>query len=163
MPVFQFHHFEVILFHPPGLTSLNQANGSTPVEGEGCLNWCIEDIHGKHVCLHTKGYHVPSASIRLFSPQCYIQEQKGHAKLTLNSKGIDLTLGGGSVLRFPIGTGNNLPFMLTVKGLNQQRKRHGCPHSPTGSSTSTYTGLDLTHRTILIPFSPKSPHGANWF
>ena len=89
---------DFIAIHPPGLTSLNQVNGSTPVEGEGCLNWCIEDIHGKRVCLHTKGYHVPSASIRLFSPQCYIQERKGHAKLTLNSKGIDLTLGGGSVL-----------------------------------------------------------------
>ena len=73
----------------------------------------------------------------MFSSQCYIQERKGHAKLTLNSKGIDLTLGGGSVLQFPIGTGNNLPFMLTVEGLNQQRKRHGCPHSPTGSPTAS--------------------------
>jgi len=27
--------------------------------------------------------------------------------------------------------------MLTVEGLNQQRKRHGCPHSPTGSSTAS--------------------------
>ena len=54
---------DFIALDPPGLTSLNQVNGSTPVEGEGCLNWCIEDIHGKRVCLHTKGYHVLSASI----------------------------------------------------------------------------------------------------
>ena len=102
------------------LSTLKQVNGTTPVAGQGNVQWNVEDFYGTRRSIITEAYFVPDAQIRLFSPQVYISTHPT-AKLSLNSKGIDLTLKCGTVLHFPISKGNNLPFMLTQAVLDKRR------------------------------------------
>ena len=104
----------------PAQASLNQVNGTASVEGEGTICWKVEDINGNQCELPTNGYYVPSATVCLFSPQTYVKEQRKQTCLHLDSHGITLTLADGKLLCFPIGSGNNLPFMLTINSLKQQ-------------------------------------------
>ena len=54
------------------LQSLQQVNGTTPVCGEGNVLWDIEDFYRTYRSVTTAFYFVPSATIRLFSPQVCI-------------------------------------------------------------------------------------------
>ena len=54
------------------LQSLKQVNGTTPVCGEGEVLWDIEDLYGTRQSVITDAYFVPTATIRLFSSQVYI-------------------------------------------------------------------------------------------
>ena len=94
------------------LQSLKQVNGTTPVCGERNVLWDIADFYRTRRSVTTASYFVPSATIRLFSPQVYI-ETNDTAKMTLDRSGLQLTLNCGSVLHFSINLSNNLPFMLT--------------------------------------------------
>ena len=102
------------------LQCLKQTNGTTPVCGEGNVVWDIEDFYGIRRSITTASYFVPSATIRLFSPQVYIGTNDT-AKMTLDRSGLQLTLTCGSVLHFPINLSNNLPFMLTQNSLDRGR------------------------------------------
>ena len=64
------------------LQSLKQVNGTTPVYGVGNVLWDIEDFYGTRCSVTTASYFVPSATIRLFSPQVYIGTNDT-AKMTL--------------------------------------------------------------------------------
>lgn len=105
---------------------LNQLSGRTPVVGEGQITWQIEDVAGTKHSIGTYAYYVPSASIRLFSPQIYINEA-GKGKLVLARSGVTFTLKCGTILKFPLNRQSNLPFMLTMKALNAHRHRQ-CSH-----------------------------------
>ena len=103
------------------LQSLKQVNGTTPVCGEGEVLWDIEDYYGTRRSVITDAYFVPTATIRLFSPQVYIGTDST-ANMTLDRSGLQLTLKCGTILHFPINLSNNLPFMLTENSLNKGRK-----------------------------------------
>ena len=60
---------------------------------------------------------MPDATVRIFSPQSYFQENK-QGSLMLNKFGTTLTLADQSTLHFPYQLHNNLPVMLTPEGLN---------------------------------------------
>jgi hypothetical protein len=101
------------------LGSLTSA--STTVTGQGPIEWNIEDVHGVRRPLPTTAYLVPTATIRLFSPQVYIKENPKTANLYLNASGIKLTMACGTILSFPIQAGSNLPMMLTQEALTNDR------------------------------------------
>jgi len=105
------------------LQSLKQVNGSTPVCGQGPVDWPIEDVYGICRTITTDAYYVPDAGIRLFSPQVYIGTNKT-AKMQIDFNGIAFTLRCGSVLHFPFNKGNNLPFMLTERSLKSRKRSH---------------------------------------
>ena len=102
------------------------------VVGVGKVLWDIEDCKGIRDALETTAYLVPSANIRLFSPQIYVAEQAAkkntHCKLVIDTEGAALTLANGTILRFPIAKGSNLPFMLTHKGVHPQQKANLTRH-----------------------------------
>ena len=108
-------------------TSLNQLSGKTPVIGEGPITWNIEDVEGTRRQIKTQAYYVPTATIRLFSPQTYIDDSD-RAQLLLNSKGTFLTLQCGTVMQFPINKASNLPFMLTETAVNRTRNKFSATH-----------------------------------
>ena len=54
--------------------------------------WLIEDFNGITRSLTTTAYYVPEATIRLFSPQVYINENPTNSSLFLDSTGLALTL-----------------------------------------------------------------------
>ena len=107
--------------------SLNQLSGKTPVIGEGPITWNIEDVEGTRRQIKTHAYYVPTATIRLFSPQTYIGKDT-RARLMLNSKGISLTLKCGTLMQFPLNQASNLPFMLTETAVNHTRPKTGTSH-----------------------------------
>jgi hypothetical protein len=57
------------IIHKADLQSLTQVNGTTPVCGQGPVQWPIEDVVGTRRTITTDAYYVPDAGIRLFSPQ----------------------------------------------------------------------------------------------
>ena len=101
------------------LGSLTSA--STTVTGQGPIEWKIEDMNGVCRPLPTTAYLVPEATVRLFSPQIYIKENPHTASLYLNATDITLTMACGTLLKFPIQEGSNLPIMLTRDALSQSR------------------------------------------
>ncbi|CAJ1961149.1 unnamed protein product, partial [Cylindrotheca closterium] len=96
---------------PSQLKSINGLQGSCEVVGSGTVEWTVRDVYGSVRRIRTTAYLVPSAQIRLFSPQCYFQETKGAGSLFLNHRKVVLTLADESELEFPFQS-NNIPMML---------------------------------------------------
>jgi hypothetical protein len=91
--------------------SLTALAGETGTEGVGTVRWTIRDVFGSVRVIETRAYHVPTASIRLYSPQQYFQENDA-GELWCNARLTVLTLADGSKLEFPYNSGSNLPLML---------------------------------------------------
>ena len=101
---------------PPSLKSLQGLKGSVNIVGEGTVEWRVRDVLGQVRTISTKGFYVPSASVRLFSPQTYLKEHREHGCVVLDKHGTKLHMPDEheSILEFPFQP-NNLPFMLTEK------------------------------------------------
>ena len=76
----------------------------------------------------TAAYYVSEAIIRIFPLQVYINENPANSSLFLDSGGVALTLTCGTILRFPLQKGSNLPIMLTQEALNKPKSK--CAHVP---------------------------------
>ena len=85
--------------------------------GQGKVSWTIRDVTGNTRIVETTALYVPDATVRIFSPQSYFQENK-QGSLMLNKFGTTLTLADQSTLQFPYQLHNNLPVMFTPEGLN---------------------------------------------
>jgi len=95
------------------LKELTGLSHKTRVAGVGMIKWTVRDVFGQVRSFKTKGYYVPDANIRLFSPQTYMQEQKG-GKVVLTHRMTSFFLPDGFELQFPYQQNNNLPLMLTA-------------------------------------------------
>jgi hypothetical protein len=103
-------------------------NGTkTEVVGAGTIRWDIEDVEGVRNKIETFGYFIPTATIRLFSPQVYIEEQhkigNSHCHMRVDATKVTLILGNHTEFKFPIQPGNNLPMMLTHAHLHPTNTR----------------------------------------
>jgi hypothetical protein len=98
---------------PASTKELSGLNNTIKVVGEGWVDWPIRDVFGTVRSIRTRAYYVPTATIRLFSPQTYFQEgQEG--ELRLNSRATELELHDGTTLEFPYNHWSNLPIMLSA-------------------------------------------------
>ena len=91
-------------------------SSTTKVEGVGTVAWRVIDLYGVVYTIKTRAYYIPSASIRLFSPQRHFQQSLEGA-LTMNWEQLNLQLPGPSKsvrLTFPYQP-NGLP-MANVPG-----------------------------------------------
>jgi hypothetical protein len=122
------------------LQSLKQVNGTTPVCGQGEVNWDIEDVEGTRQRINTDAYYVPDAGIRLFSPRVYTNANK-NSSMQIDSDGILFTLQCGTFLSFPFNQSNNLPFMLTESSLRSRKSTHITSSISTLSRKSIFTSL----------------------
>jgi hypothetical protein len=95
----------------PNVSELHGLSNTTKVVGVGTVKWTVRDLFGVTRVISTQAYYVPEASIRLFSPQTYFQENDA-GQLLITARRSELTLSDGSVLEFPYNCGNNLPLML---------------------------------------------------
>ena len=99
------------------ITDLSSTN---TVKGKGLLTWRVLDIHGKEVEIQLPGYHVPSASVRLLSPQCLLSVDSiggGHA--TQDASRYRFHLNNGIVLDAPYGRAN-LPILPLSQGADRE-------------------------------------------
>ena len=109
---------------PSTISTLNNISGKTPVVGQGQIEWNIQDVNGIVKPIQTTAYYVPSATIRLFSPQVYINDDKTNSsEMILKKNKITFILSCGTRLQFPINQRSNLPIMLTEAALNSGRKK----------------------------------------
>ena len=65
------------------LKELQAISSSTKVEGVGTICWKVIDYYGMVYTIKTKAFYVPSAHIRLFSPQVHFR-QSSEGTLTMN-------------------------------------------------------------------------------
>jgi hypothetical protein len=91
--------------------NLSSLAGDAGYEGIGTVRWTVRDVFGSVRVIETRAYYVPSATIRLYSPQQYFQEHNA-GELWSNARRTVLTLADGSKLEFPYNPGSNLPLML---------------------------------------------------
>jgi hypothetical protein len=86
------------------------------IGGVGIVRWKIIDQHGKVDIIETEAYYVPSAHIRLYSPQShFVRHKKGN--MTLNWEETTLKLPNSSQsLSFPYDQYNALPLMILAPG-----------------------------------------------
>jgi hypothetical protein len=76
------------------------------------VTWEVQDFYGVKRTITTMAYYVPTATIRLFSPKVYFDEQNGGSYHM--EKGMTrLNLGDGTPLTFPHQPGSKFPMMLT--------------------------------------------------
>ena len=83
------------------------------VHGVGFVEWEVEDIRGVRLTIRTQALYVPSAKIRLFSPQSYFKENLS-GRLTCDHRNVELHLADEGKLVFPYNDGSNLPLMLRI-------------------------------------------------
>jgi len=101
---------------PPPIRELTGISGKATMEGIGTVEWTIYDLFGTTRTIRTKACYVPSAGIRLFSPQAYFQEH-GEGKYMMTQDRSILTLADGTDLEFPYNQASNLPLMLPTSSM----------------------------------------------
>lgn len=98
----------------PSVSNMTGLADSVKIEGVGWVEWPIRDMYGSVHTVKTRAYHVPVATIRLFSPQSYFQESETKlGKSECDHESLTFTTSDGSKLQFPYHPGSNLPIMFT--------------------------------------------------
>ncbi|KAI2498105.1 hypothetical protein MHU86_16415 [Fragilaria crotonensis] len=105
--------------HPTQLSDLKGLEGATKVHGQGIVEWTVFDLMDVVRTIRTTAYYVPSATIRLFSPQSYFQESNSGSYL-MDAHTTRLTLRDGTQLIFPYNHGMNIPLMLPAVGRQKE-------------------------------------------
>jgi len=94
----------------PDVDTLQSVNSPVKIDGVGTVEWEVRDQHGQVALFKTKAYYVPSADIRLFSPQSYFKENKrGYG--WFDHKELIIRTVDDLCVSFPYNPGN-LPMML---------------------------------------------------
>ena len=98
----------------PSVSNMTGLADSVKIAGVGWVEWPIRDMFGRVHTVRTRAYHVPVATIRLFSPQSYFQESDTKlGKGEFDHESLTFTTSDGSKLQFPYHPGSNLPIMFT--------------------------------------------------
>ena len=67
--------FDVDGIEEPDVKEMHGIADKIKIKGRGWVEWSIRDVF-EHICpIRTQAKYVPSAHIRLFSPQTYFKEQ----------------------------------------------------------------------------------------
>jgi hypothetical protein len=119
MSVTPFEDDFVEQMQPPEHDSLTGLSEKTPVLGQGLVEWIIRDPFGHVGVIRTTAYYVPSAKIRLFSPQKYCMENKKGSKHGGDHEAITFTTATGEDLVFPYQPHSHLPLMHTDDNVPQ--------------------------------------------
>ena len=88
---------------------IKDLSSSNSVSGEGIVQWLFQGSNGKSFSVEVVGYHIPTAEVRLLSPQVLLQTVGGQA--FQNAHGIDLSLDNGSQMSAKLCPHSNLPML----------------------------------------------------
>jgi len=123
---------------------LQGLSGATDCLGQGLVQWTVRDVFGAICTRKTQAYYVLKATICLYSPQCYFQENDA-GEFYCNSRHSVLMLADGSTLEFPYNQGSNLPLMLP-----------DCNKSPMGLTFEDVTMLRADAPSIFLSVADES-------
>ena len=104
---------------PADLTTLNSLDGKISVHGTGQVEWVIQDQNDVKRIVRTTALFIPSAGVRLFSPQSFFMENEA-GSLTCTHDLCVLEVPDGTKLEFPWQPKSNLPIMLTESMLSKR-------------------------------------------
>jgi hypothetical protein len=93
------------------LKELQAVSSPTKVEGVGTVRWKVIDFYGVVHTIRTKAYYVPTAHVRLYSPQVHFR-QSFEGTLSMNWEKLSLRFPDSVKLTFPFHPANNLPMMF---------------------------------------------------
>lgn len=99
----------------PSTAVIHGLSSTCNVAGEGIVNWNVIDTEGNQVPIQVPGYHIPTADVRLFSPQDFFKRFDGHS--ILNAIKLTLHLVTGEILDAPImshNRGTSHPFRVVL-------------------------------------------------
>ena len=88
---------------------IKDLSSSNKVQGEGIIRWTMQDANGHPVDIELPGYHIPSADVRLLSPQVLIETFGG--KGIMKGSGIDFELSDGNRFSASLCPRSNLPLI----------------------------------------------------
>ena len=113
-------------FLPNSYVSVNSTvrglTSTTPITGRGTIRWQFKDIHGVPATLEVFAHHIPSAEVRLFSPQHFLQ-CTGGGEYLITKDTTFLTLTDGTTLEIPYHPSNGLPTV-------HHHLRTSCTYTP---------------------------------
>lgn len=123
------------------------------VTGEGMINWHVIDNKGNQVTIKIPGCHIPTAEVRLLSPQLLHARVGGNG--VISSDKISFSLGSGEVLDTPYCPRMRLPC-FTLAG------NYTTDHASFWSSTFEYTPDEaLTYPSLLTDSNTNLTAGQN--
>jgi hypothetical protein len=93
------------------INEIRGISATAQVVGQGLVKWPIWDLFGRVRVIQIMAYYVPDATIRLFIPQVYFQEnEKGSCDV--QGTRVIVNMQDGSALEFPYNAHSNLPLMI---------------------------------------------------
>eukprot|EP00804_Cyclotella_cryptica_P004979 CCRYP_014091-RB/>CCRYP_014091-RB protein AED:0.37 eAED:0.31 QI:0/0/0/1/1/1/2/0/446 len=66
--------------YSPSSAKIKDLSGTNSVAGEGMIRWCVFHSSGRDFTISIRGYHIPTASVRLLSPQALYKSVGGHGE-----------------------------------------------------------------------------------
>ena len=102
-------HKSDFLSYKPSKMKVKDLSSSNQVKGEGIVRWTFQDADGTPVNVELLGYHMPTAEVRLLSPQVLLQTVGGHTLQTMN--GVDISLDNGIRVLAAYCPQSNLPVI----------------------------------------------------
>ena len=123
---------DFIDYQPLDGVSVKDIARQNKVLGVGTTLWKFVTRSGREVFLPLVCYHVEHATIRLMSPQQYIKQHGGSAKVLGHT--IEHTLPDGHIIDIPVESSTNLPIVRDVATTKDQQDIIG-PKMITMSST----------------------------
>jgi hypothetical protein len=106
---------------PSTIGDLKSLDNTIKVHGIGTVEWVIQDMHGNTRAIRTKALYVPSAGVRLFSPQSFFMDNLD-GKLVCTYASCVLEVPEGGKLEFPWHPNSKLPLMLTEAMLSSDQQ-----------------------------------------
>ena len=99
---------------PPPVHTVHGINSSNKIEGAGTVEWQVNNIDGTPQTIKTFALYLPTAKVRLFSPQDYFRiSNGGSANVTKHETTLYLNNETSTKpIVFPYNTTNGLPMMI---------------------------------------------------
>ena len=102
---------EDFIYYQDSKANIKDLSKTNTVSGEGIVGWKVRDTTGKVVNLDLPGYHIPSAEVRLLSPQVLLSTVDSSSKAVQTTADLILCLGNGVELRAQYCPRSNLPLL----------------------------------------------------
>ena len=94
---------------PSRIRSISGLNSSEKVQGCGKIRWIVKDVNDAPFAIETFALHIPTASIRLFSPQDYFHQISCPSTVHMDQSQAFLNVDKFTIA-FPYHKDNNLPM-----------------------------------------------------
>ncbi len=109
--------------HPP--IELDGLSTGLNIQGQGLVVWIVTAKDGTHIVLTVDAYYAPGASMRLFSPQSYLQQCKKNGWIEpvggFTDKELTLTWSDGRMIHALYDASDDLPKSIAYNGKTDLR------------------------------------------